>query len=80
MIGSDVLYEQQHSLQLAQVVSRAVVPGGQIVIADPARPYLQGFVDELTRFGFDSETQIRVAEDRPIAKEIFMVNFQKRSV
>lgn len=69
VIGSDVLYERQHSEQVAQVVARQVAPGGTILIADPGRPYLQNFADALKREGFRLETLAR--------GEIFLLRFTR---
>jgi predicted nicotinamide N-methyase len=78
VIGSDVLYEKQHPSRLAPALVRWVRPGGRIVIADPGRPYLQAFVDEMKRLGFEAKTSIRTANDRPANKEIFILEFQSK--
>jgi predicted nicotinamide N-methyase len=77
VIGSDILYERQHALLLARVVSRYMShgngEGGRALITDPARPYLQAFLDEMTQLGARHETTVRTAEDRPVSKDIFVV-------
>lgn len=75
VIASDVLYERQHAEQVARIVTRHVKPGGRIVLADPARPYLQNFVDEMRRQGFVGKTAIRKVADDPVPKEIFVLSF-----
>lgn len=77
VIGSDVLYERQHALLLAQVVHHYIGGGGGL-IADPARPYLQTFVDEMTHLGVRHQTSVRTAEDRPVPKDIFIVELHQR--
>lgn len=77
VIGSDVLYERQHALLLAQVVHHYLGAGGGL-IADPARPYLQTFVDEMTHLGVRHQTSVRTAEDRPVPKDIFIVELHQR--
>lgn len=77
VMGSDILYERQHALEVAQTLTKLVRPGGEILLADPARPYLQEFSDAMKAQGFEAETQIRLAHDLPVAKEIFLLRFQK---
>src|SRR5581483_6742931 len=57
-IGSSVLYEKTHAASLAAVIERYLAPGSTGLITDPARPYLQGFVDEMSRRGFRSEQAV----------------------
>lgn len=75
VVGSDILYERQHALEVAQALTRFVRPGGEILLADPARPYLQAFSDAMTAQGFQAQTQIRTAFDHPTPKEIFLLQF-----
>ncbi|MDR3608513.1 MAG: methyltransferase domain-containing protein [Oligoflexia bacterium] len=81
VIGSDVLYERQQVPLLARAIQATLADGGEAWIADPARPYLQSFVDEMRASGFAHETQIRVAADTvnglPVSKEIFIVRLWK---
>jgi predicted nicotinamide N-methyase len=78
VIGSDVLYEKQHALLLAQVVTQYMGRGkGGALVADPARPYLQAFLDEMTHLGSKHETTVRTAEDRPVPKDIFIVELSR---
>lgn len=77
VIGSDILYEKQHALFLPQVLERSMKPDGHAWIADPARPYLQAFVDEMTRAGFKHRTQVRLASEASKPKEVFLVEFAK---
>ncbi len=58
VIGSDVLYEKSHPGDLADALVRVTKPSGRIIIADPARPYLQSFVDEMKARGFGTEPQV----------------------
>jgi predicted nicotinamide N-methyase len=77
VIGSDVLYERQHAIELAGAIASVVSPGGRAVIADPARPYLQAFVDEMVRRGFRYETLVRTVDDRPVPKDVFIVTLER---
>ena len=56
VIGSDVLYERHLPAALAKSIARLVRPGGKVVIADPARPYLHPFVQAMGELGFDVES------------------------
>ena len=58
VIGSDVLYESQHPKPVAQALASQVRSNGKIMLADPARPYLQAFSDEMRGLGFQEETQV----------------------
>lgn len=53
IIGSDLLYEEEHAEQLAAFVVRKLAPGGQIVIADPGRGFRGRFAKKLEAAGFD---------------------------
>lgn len=69
VIGSDILYESYQPAQVARVLSEQLAPGGRALIADPGRPYLQGFVDEMKRIGMTAHV---IAEG-----EIFLLEFQQ---
>ncbi len=76
IVGSDVLYEKQQPAPLARMLKNRLEPGGRILIADPVRPYLQPFVDEMKRHGFRVESHVREAHDVPQPKEIFVLSFK----
>ena len=77
VIGSDILYEKEHPGDLAEALVTFVKPKGRILIADPARPYLQKFVDEMTARGWGSTSVVTNApwEDGKM-KEIFLLDFK----
>lgn len=63
VVASDVLYEAGHPAPVARALAAHVAPGGQILLADPARAYLQAALDELERLGFRAENEVvRVAD------------------
>ena len=73
VIGSDILYERQHPEWVARAFCRQLSPGTRVVLADPARPYLQNFVDEMTRqSGRRCETRV---ERLPSGQDIFLLTF-----
>jgi predicted nicotinamide N-methyase len=67
VIGSDILYERSHPAQVARAIASYSAPGGRIVVTDPARPYLQAFVDEMKALGY--------RENSWVENEIFIVEF-----
>jgi predicted nicotinamide N-methyase len=77
VIGSDVLYERHHPPILAKAMTEHLAEGGTIVLTDPGRPYLQGFVEEMARLGFGHETSVKTAPDQThsLTKEIFVLTF-----
>jgi predicted nicotinamide N-methyase len=60
IIGSDLLYEQEHAAQLADFVLRKLASGGRIIIADPGRGYRGRFTRHLEAAGLTC--QIKTVE------------------
>src|SRR6185437_13573582 len=78
VIGSDILYEKQHPRPVAQALASHVRPGGKIMLADPGRPYLQAFSDEMQNLGFRGETKVtRVHAEAGSARDIFILSFTR---
>jgi ETFB lysine methyltransferase len=81
VIGSDVLYESQHPKPVARALASQLRPDGKIMLADPARPYLQAFSDEMRELGFREETKvIRVPAEAgaPVShRDIFVLSFTR---
>ena len=81
VIGSDILYERAYPLQVARAFHTAAKPGAQLLLADPGRPYLQPFVDEMSRLGWSAETRIQKVLD-PLPrnpknlKEVFLIHLK----
>jgi predicted nicotinamide N-methyase len=77
VIGSDILYESQHPEPVAKALAAFVRPGGTVLLADPARPYLQSFSDAMAKLGFKEETHVvRVPDDHGM-KDIFILKLTK---
>lgn len=70
IIASDVLYESYHAKTLANALAQIANPATQIILADPARPYLQLFNDEMLRLGFKQKNM-------QVIREIFVLEFVK---
>jgi len=63
VVGSDILYEAGHPAPVARALAAHVAPRGEILLADPARAYLQACLDELARLGFRAQDEVvRVAD------------------
>jgi predicted nicotinamide N-methyase len=77
VIGSDILYESQHPAPVARALARHCAPGGRIVLADPARPYLQKFSDEMRALGFVEDQRIIRVPDEPEPKDVFILNYRR---
>ena len=79
IIGSDILYEQRFPQSLSHALKNLLVPGGEILISDPGRPYLQSFVDEMRGLGFLSETHIYRVHHTPEMKDVFVLSFKRQA-
>lgn len=56
ILASDVLYDKTQPRSLLAFLSKAVAPGGRVLLADPGRSYLQGFFDDARQQGFRVKT------------------------
>lgn len=79
VIGSDILYESQHPLQVAQALIAFLKPGGKIILSDPGRAYVQKFITSMNECGYKEifTTQTVAAELTPknIKRDIFIFEF-----
>lgn len=62
VIGSDLLYEPWQPAHLAEMLPTLLVPGGEALIADPGRRYVDAFVSLLEAKGYSCD----LAEVRPV--------------
>ncbi|MBS1962794.1 MAG: methyltransferase domain-containing protein [Bdellovibrionales bacterium] len=76
VIGSDILYEKNHPAEVADALIRLVKSGGRIVVADPGRPYLQTFVDEMRARGYGADPILVPVVDK---KDVLVFDFRKLS-
>jgi predicted nicotinamide N-methyase len=76
VIGSDILYEKNHPAEVAEALLRLTKSGGRIVVADPARPYLQVFVDEMKARGFGAEPRLITVSGE---KDVLIFDFKRLS-
>lgn len=72
VIGSDVLYESKHPIEVARGLLRYVKPHGMILLSDPGRNHLQHFIDAMNELGHQ-ENLSTVAVD---GKENFILLYE----
>jgi predicted nicotinamide N-methyase len=73
VIGSDILYESRHPLEVAKGVIRFLKTNGTIILADPGRSYLQNFVTAMEELEFIPKLIPYSIKDQ----EVFVFEFQK---
>lgn len=81
VLGSDILYESQHPMQVAQALIAFLKPGGKIILSDPGRAYVQKFISSMQELGYpDHFTTEKVAAPltaKNIDREIYLFEFYK---
>ena len=81
VLGSDILYESQHPLEVAKALIAFLNPGGKIVLADPGRAYIQKFVSSMRELGYPEVfTTQKVAAHlttKNTDREIYLFEFSK---
>lgn len=79
VIGSDILYESEHPLQVAKALIAFLAPGGKIILSDPGRAYVQKFITGMNECGYKEKlsTENVKAELTPKNKprDIFIFEF-----
>lgn len=85
VVGSDILYEAGHPAPVARALAAHVAPGGRILLADPARAYLQPCLDELARLGFEAALEVVAVADPSLdragdthTREVFLIECERR--
>lgn len=64
VMGSDILYEGKHALEVAEGLVRFLRPGGEIYLSDPGRAYLNGFIESMKRFDLKHQKIITRLNDK----------------
>jgi 2-polyprenyl-3-methyl-5-hydroxy-6-metoxy-1,4-benzoquinol methylase len=81
VIGSDILYESQHPMQVAQALIALLKPGGKIILADPGRAYIQKFITSMNECGyqehFSTQTVLANLTPKNKDKDIYIFEFNK---
>jgi predicted nicotinamide N-methyase len=87
IMGSDILYERAHFQEVARALDELATPATQVLVADPGRPYLQSFSDEMIRLGWKMKTHVFRVNDppddslkagensSPTVKDVFVLHF-----
>ncbi len=81
VLGSDILYESQHPMQVAKALIAFLKPGGRIILSDPGRAYVQKFISSMQELGYPEKftTQKVGAALTPkkLEREIYLFEFTK---
>jgi len=72
VLGSDVLYESKHPVEVAEGLLKFVKPGGIMVLSDPGRAYVQQFVRAMNEKGLKEEMSFVTVE----TKDIFIFRYK----
>jgi ETFB lysine methyltransferase len=69
VVAADVLYEDRYPPLVANVIARALAPGGVATIADPGRPMVEQFFELLPSLGLRLRNTDTIEYDEPPAKQ-----------
>jgi predicted nicotinamide N-methyase len=72
VMGSDILYEAQHPIEVAKGLLRYVKPGGFVLLSDPARSYMDQFLKAMKHLGHIAIVDTEKIRD----EEVFTFKFQ----
>lgn len=67
VMGSDVLYESKHPVEVAKGLIRFLKKGGRILLSDPGRNYLNTFLAASEELGFIARRSSYEAEGKEIS-------------
>ncbi len=59
LVAADIAYERQNHAHLNRVLNQLLLPGGQLVLADPQRPSARHLVALLAEQGFGHQVETR---------------------
>ncbi len=80
VLGSDILYESQHPLEVAKALIALLKPGGKIILADPGRAYVQKFVTSMQELNYPEVMTIQSVPasftQKKIERDVFIFEFQ----
>lgn len=82
ILGSDILYENSHPVEIATALTHFLAPGGKIILADPGRAYIQTFVTAMTGLGFNEKLSVQKVDasltTKKIEREVYLFEFTRR--
>jgi predicted nicotinamide N-methyase len=79
VVAADVLYEDRYPPLVANVIARALAPGGVATIADPGRPMVQQFFELLPSLGLRLRDTETIEYDESPAKQTIRLHNIVRS-
>lgn len=81
VLGSDILYESQHAMQVAEALIAFLKPGGKIILSDPGRAYVQKFISSMKELGypevFTTQKVPGPLTPKKLDREIYIFEFTK---
>jgi ETFB lysine methyltransferase len=80
VVAADILYEDRYPPLVANVIARALAPGGVATIADPGRPMVEQFFELLPKHGLRLRDTENVSYDELPAKQTIRLHNIVRSV
>jgi len=87
VVGSDILYDAAHPEPVARALAAHLAPGGRILLADPARAYLQACLDALRALGFQARIEVVPVRDPSLdragdatTREVFLIELRQEPV
>ena len=75
VLGSDILYESQHPMEVAKALIAFLNPGGKIILADPGRAYIQKFISSMRELGYPEHFTTQKVEARLTPKNADRENY-----
>ncbi len=76
VMGSDVLYESSHPMDVAQALLKFVKPGGKILLSDPGRNYLEKFLESMKKAGVGQSVEMIPMGE----KTVFVYEFSTKCI
>ncbi len=78
IIGSDLLYEDQHINLLANFVNNHANPQCEVILVDPGRGRKSKMVTKMTQFGFTSSyLDIPSSQEKPVEFKGHIIKFER---
>ncbi|MFL5784118.1 MAG: class I SAM-dependent methyltransferase [Bacteriovoracaceae bacterium] len=71
VMGSDVLYESQHPMDVAKALLKFVKPGGKMILSDPGRNYLPKFLEAMKNSGASESVEMVPAGEKVCLVYVF---------
>lgn len=83
VLGSDILYESQHPMEVAKALIALLKPGGKIILADPGRAYIQKFITSMQQLDYPETMSIQSIKaewtQKKKERDVFIFEFQAKA-